>query len=158
VHCSKCGSSRVYPAPLVYRRGHGTTAAASGADDLNPFEGNYLDITPEQKNRLSPVVPDMVPRKLPAAAVIAAPPVANSYAGPVISVAIGLFLAFTVYACAESWGRYLCPLGLIPGIVHCALALRYNLGAHRELMLRWEQSTLCVTCGHIANDQEGLSA
>ena len=158
MHCSKCGSSRIFPTPLVYRRGHGTAPAAFGADYVNPSEGNYLDVTPEQKNRLSPVVPDMVPRKIPAAAVIATPPAANSWAGPIVSIAISLFLAFMVYACAESWGRYLCPLGLIPGILHSVLALRYNLGTHRELMRRWEQSTLCVTCGQIANGQEGLSA
>jgi len=156
MHCIKCGSSRIFPTPLIYRRGHGTAPVALGADSVDPFDGNYLDVTPEQKNRLSPVVPDMVPRKVPAAAVIAAPPAANSYAGPVISIAISLFLAFMVYACAESWGSYLCPLGLIPGIVHCALALRYNRGPHRELMHRWEQSITCVTCGHIANAQEGL--
>lgn len=158
MHCSKCGSGRVHPAPLVYRRGHDTAPAAVGADNVDPFDGNYLDVTPEQKNRLSPVVPDMVRRKVPAAAVLAEPPMANSYAGPIVSIAISLFLVFMIFLGAESWGRYLCPLGLIPGILHCALTLRYNLGRHRELMRRWEQSTICVTCGHIANGQENFSS
>jgi len=76
MQCSKCGSDRDYPTSLTHEKGRPQKPGQSHSSclaDENPFEGNYLGTTPEQTNRLMPVVPDMVSRKAPAAAVLAAP-------------------------------------------------------------------------------------